>query len=116
MAGDSLKDIEGFLDEVSDLPELPADKSDLKKLDALRREVTGKPPTVEPMLSESEREVDDLIRAEGPLTARQICRRLVQLCRVATTSEKYVYNRVIPALKKKRGLKNQRGRGYYYTE
>jgi hypothetical protein len=61
----------------------------------------------EMILSEREREVDELIRREGPLTGKEICNRL-------GIGDKVLSNHVIPALKKERGLKNQRSRGYFY--
>ena len=71
-------------------------------------EAANAPPKVSPEpLSEREQEVDDLIRAEGPLMAKEISNRL-------GIGEKVLYNHVVPALKKKRGLENKRSKGYFY--
>jgi hypothetical protein len=64
------------------------------------------PPAPE-LLSEREEEVDQLIRNEGPLPGKAICKRLV-------IGEKVLANHIIPALKRKRGLQNKRTRGYFY--
>ncbi|MBN2293659.1 MAG: hypothetical protein JXM70_14615 [Pirellulales bacterium] len=59
------------------------------------------------MLSEREQDVYDVvIKSSEPLTAREIANR-------TGINESTITRHVIPGLKKKRGLKNMKGRGYY---
>ena len=59
----------------------------------------------EPLI-ESQQAVYETIRDNGPIQGKEICR----LARVERANLK---NKIIPALKKKRGVKNLRGAGYY---
>jgi hypothetical protein len=59
------------------------------------------------VLSDRENKVDSLIRQEGPLTGKEIHNR-------TGIGEKVLSNHIIPALKRKRGQKNKRSRGYFY--
>jgi hypothetical protein len=64
-----------------------------------------KPPAV---LTDHESEVDSEIRkSDRPLTAKQLASK-------TGIGQDVLENHVLPALKRKRGLENQRGAGYFY--
>ncbi len=75
---------------------------------AAARRMAVVPPDDEP-LTDRQREVDKWIRAAGkPVTGKKIVRAL------DLPSESYLTRHIIPVLKKRKGLKNRAGAGYYY--
>ena len=71
------------------------------------REGGTSPAAAEMPLSEWEQKVDQLIRDKGPLSGKEICLAIgIEI--------KVLYNHVVPALKRKRGLSKQGQVGYFY--
>lgn len=67
--------------------------------------LTAATPTGEP-LTDTEQAVFDVIRSKGPITGKKICNTV-------GTDQGTLTSRIIPVLKKRYGVKNKRGAGYY---
>ncbi len=105
-----LDEINRFVLNVGNVDRLPAPPFMLRKLDGLiedlggpERRTAGKAPKP---LPDTQQRVYDVIAKDGPIMGAAICRQ-VGIEQASLTAL------IIPALKKSRGVKNQRGAGYY---
>ena len=88
----------------------------IAEADAVLTRLTAEPPTVQPeqakaadtndKLTDAQQQVFELIRDKGPIMGIEIVNK-------TGVSQSGLTSHIIPALKKKRGVENQPGAGYY---